>query len=200
MSYNGCKIRDYSHINPNTGAGFILTRLAAGDMTKREVYEETHYARRFGPGYHSSIWAKLLEDGLIESDGGFKIVKNGQAGGFNRWRSFTFKRAKSVGGRTPIYRLTVKGRKTFFEMMERATENYMKKKLFGNSKTVAGPRPEEWREDDFLEPGETKEEWAARNGVTLTEVPPGPAGREFNAKQKLDAIINDLMDLRDSLS
>lgn len=67
-------------------------------------------------------------------------------------------------------------------------------------KMITGPRPDEWREDDFLEPGETKEEWASRHGVTLTEVPPGPAEREFNAKQKLDAIINDLMDLRDSLS
>ena len=73
MSYNGCKIKDYSRINPNTGTGFILSRLANSAhsffMTRREVYEGTHYAKRFGPGYHSSIWAKLLEDGLIERVG-----------------------------------------------------------------------------------------------------------------------------------
>ena len=33
-----------------------------------------------------------------------------------------------------------------------------------------------------------------------TEVPPGPAERKDETWQKLDAIINDLMDLRDSLS
>lgn len=197
----------YNRIIPDRGCGFILKRIAdltvnpkAKRPTKQDVYAGTSWANR--PGFASLLWSSLIKDGLIESNGGmleykyYKFYKRSSVG------TRAVGRGEGTGGvgYTVRYRLTDKGRKTFFEMMERVTENYMKKKLFGNSKTVAGPRPEEWREDDFLEPGETKEEWAARNGVTLTEVPPAPAEREFNAKQKLDAIINDLMDLRDSLS
>lgn len=168
----------YNRIIPGRGCGFILKRIAdltvnpkAKHPTKQDVYAGTSWANR--PGFASLLWSSLIKDGLIESNGGMR-----------EYKYYKFYKSSSVGtravgrgegpggvGYTVRYRLTDKGRKTFFEMMERVTENYMKKKLFGDlDKTIK------------------------------TEVPPGPAEREFNVKQKLDVIINDLMDLRDSLS
>lgn len=191
----------YNRITPVRGCGFILKRIYdltenpnmprgtyCKNPTKQDIYCGTSWANR--PGFASVLWTALLEDGLIESEDGMAEYD----GNYSCFQRRGKKYARANGhyefghGWTVRYRLTDKGRRIYNEMMDRI------------SKKDIGPRPEEWREDDFLEPGETKEEWAARNGVTLTEVPPGPAEREFNTKQKLDAIINDLMDLRDSLS
>lgn len=177
----------YNRITPDRGCGFILKRIwdltedptntfppslpTGPNPTKQDVYRGTKWANR--PGFASLLWSSLIKDGLIESNGGVR-----------EYKYYKFYQRSSVGtravgrgegpggvGYTVRYRLTDKGRKVFMEMMERITETYMKKKLFGDlDKTIK------------------------------TEVPPGPAERKDETWQKLDAIINDLKNLRDSLS
>jgi len=127
MAYNGAKISDYSRINPVSGTGFILTRLAKvlnSGMTRKEVYEGTRY-KHYTPGYHSSIWAKLLEDELIRSDGGFMLVKH-SISPWNRYSNGRCYRAKSLWkGTAPTYFITEKGMKVFVEMMCRHLPAYV---------------------------------------------------------------------------
>lgn len=119
MAYNGAKIVDYSRINPETGSGFILKRLASvphTGMTRKEVYKETRYGH-YTPGYHSSLWAKLMEDGLVEPDGGFKTVKCTAS----YWSHTDHcDRAQSAWKKcAPTYFITDEGMKLFKEMMQR---------------------------------------------------------------------------------
>ena len=185
MSYNGCKIRNYSRINPDTGAGFILSRLKTlGPFaaTKRQVYERTRYGH-WTPGYHSSIWAKLLEDGLIASWDGFMDVKN-QSNIYCSWRPKTTVRAKghieANGKYKVLYFITVLGEKTLNAMNERLAKI---------------------RED--------KKEFCKRNGIQFGTGKSLPTVKEFDEKvgpvglltvaEQLDNIIRDLQELRDSL-
>ena len=116
MSFNSCKISDYSRIIPTRGTGYILTNLADfGPSTKRRVYENSiTYPHGWRPGFHSSIWAKLLEDGLIASDGGCREVRNWD-GQYYSMRAFGKHRA-------PIYHLTRKGREVMEAMFKRLYE------------------------------------------------------------------------------
>lgn len=134
MAYNGCKIRNYSRINPNTGAGFILSRLATRNMTKREVYEGTHYGH-WTPGYHSSIWAKLLEDGLIMPWNGFMDVSNSASPyAAYPWKAKTHIRAKghieAHGKYIVRYFITDLGKQTLAKMNERLDKIRENKKEF----------------------------------------------------------------------
>ena len=118
MSYNGANIRNYSRIRPTRGTGFILTRLAERPQTKREVYTNSTYGR-WTPGYHSSIWAKLLDDGLVEADGGRGEVRIPYS--VYSWKidgRITY-RAYGTGRNAPIYTLTAKGREVLEEMNDR---------------------------------------------------------------------------------
>lgn len=117
MSYNGCNIINYSRINPHTGSGFILYRLLDGPMTKRAVYEGTRYGK-WTPGYHSSIWAKLLDDGLIAADGGRIEVNIPMIWHVFSSRSHSTLRACGKRG-APIYNITDKGMKVLGDMFTR---------------------------------------------------------------------------------
>jgi len=139
MAYNGAKIVDYSRINPETGCGFILRRLADvphTGMTRKEVYKETRYGH-YTPGYHSSLWAKLMEDGLVEPDGGFKRVKCPPS----YWsHTDSCDRAQSAWKKcAPTYFITNEGMNVFKKMMQK----------YSPKKEDIPPKKEEWRDDDF---------------------------------------------------
>ena len=183
MSYNGCKIKDYSRINPNTGAGFILSRLALSrNMTKREVYEGTRYGH-WTPGHHSSIWAKLLEDGLVSPWDGFVDVKKHSSPYFFGGRRGHVRakgRIEANGKYTVRYFITELGKQTLAKMNERLAKI---------------------RED--------KKEFCARNGIQFGMGKTLPTVEEFDEKvgpvglltvtEQLDNIIRELQELRDSL-
>lgn len=116
MSANSAHIVNYSRINPYTGSGFILRRLFEdGPMTKRAVYEGSRYGN-WVPGYHSAIWSKLFEDGLIATDGGKVIVKCPKS----YWRVKSHFTVRAVGkGRIPVYHITDKGKHILAEMLDR---------------------------------------------------------------------------------
>lgn len=195
----------YKRITPDRGCGFILQRIweltedptntfppsipTGPHPTKQDVYRGTKWANR--PGFASLLWSSLIKDGLIESDGGTQ-----------EYKCYSFFKRSHVGtraaghyspgiGYTVRYHLTPKGRGILIDMMERRVLQKADKMAFcerngiefGTGKTVAAPKKEEWREDDFLEPGETKEEWMARNGVTP---PPTPVERDILEKEALD--------------
>jgi len=89
-----------------------------GPMSKRAVYEGTWYGK-WVDGYHSSIWAKLLDDELIVADGGRIEVKNAPP-----WYGYprgTTSRARGKG-RTPIYHITDKGKHILAEMLVRCND------------------------------------------------------------------------------
>lgn len=199
----------YKRITPDRGCGFILKRIwdltedptntfppslpAGPHPTKQDVYRGTKWANR--PGFASLLWGSLVADRLIESDDG-KITYQPHRGYFS-WQHKPFEKLRAKGhyeagnGYTVRYHLTPKGRGILINMMERRVLQKAAKQAFcerngiefGNGKTVAAPKKEEWREDDFLEPGETKEEWMARNGVTP---PPTPVERDILEKEALD--------------
>lgn len=186
----------YKRIRPDFGSGFILKRIyelteAPGRERfawprKKDVYLGTPWYNR--PGFASLLWSSLIKDGLIKSNGGMQ-----------KYTYCSFYKNPRIGTRaagryaygiryTVRYHLTPKGRGVLFDMMDRYNKICKEKKAFcerngiqfGTGKMVAGPRPGEWREDDFLEPGETKEERMARNGVTP---PPTPIERDILEKE-----------------
>lgn len=186
----------YKRITPDRGCGFILQRIwdltedttktsppslpTGPHPTKQDVYRGTKWANR--PSYASLLWSALIKDGLIESNGGMQ-----------EYKYYSFYKHSHVGtratghyetdnGYTVRYHLTPKGRGILIDMMERRVLQKAEKLALDRALNTVGSVAEyDAKKDDM-------------------EVPPGPAEREFNAKQKLDAIINDLMDLRDSLS
>ena len=201
MSYNGCNISNYSRINPNTGAGFILSRLATRNMTKREVYEGTHY-KYWKPGYHSSIWAKLLEDKLIAPWDGFMDVSNSASPyAFCPWKAKTHIRAKgrieANGKYTVRYFITDLGKQTLAKMNERLAKIIEDKKefckrngiQFGTGKTL--PTVKEF--DEKIGP------------VSLLAVSDGKAALDKldhfdpDLAAKLDSVIRELQEIRASL-
>ena len=127
MSYNGAHIVNYTHINSRTGSGFILSRLrtALTGLTKRDVYDGTRYGK-WVEGYHSSLWAKLLDDGLIIADGGRQRV----AIPYNMWHSLrtgedsTTLRAMGCRGDAPRYFITDKGISVYNSMMIRESRKH----------------------------------------------------------------------------
>lgn len=189
----------YKRIRPDFGSGFILKRIyelteAPGRERfawprKKDVYLGTPWYNR--PSFASLLWSSLIKDGLIESNGGMQeytycsFYKNPRIGTRAAGRY-----AYGIGY-TVRYHLTPKGRGVLFDMMDRYNKICKEKKAFcerngiqfGTGKMVAAPRPGEWREDDFLEPGETKEERMARKGVTP---PPTPIERDILEKEALD--------------
>ena len=186
----------YKRIVPTRGSGFILKRIyelteAPGRERfawprKKDVYLGTPWYNR--PGYASLLWSSLIKDGLIESNGGmqeytyYSFYKNPHVGTRAAGR-----RAYGIGY-TVRYHLTSKGRGVLFDMMDRIPDNLMRLNTVGSvaeydAKKDWAPKVEDWREDDFLEPGETKEEWMARNGVTP---PPTPVERDILEKEALD--------------
>ena len=117
MSYNSANIVNYSRINPYTGSGFILRRLFEnGPMTKRAVYEGTCYVE-WVDGYHSSLWAKLLDDELIATDDRIKVPVPRRVWSWRIDGRYTL-RAKGKG-RIPVYHITEKGKHILAEMLDR---------------------------------------------------------------------------------
>ena len=186
----------YKRITPDRGCGFILKRIY--DLTeapgrerfawpmKQDIYHGTKWANR--PGFASLLWSSLIKDGLIESDGGMQEYKCYSF--FNH--SHVGTRAAGIRGcgakYTVRYHLTSKGRGVLFDMMDRIPDNLMRLNTVGSvaeydTKKDWAPKVEDWREDDFLAPGETKEEWMARNGVTPS---PTPVERDILEKEALD--------------
>ena len=173
--------RSYEHLPASLPTG--------PNPTKQDVYRGTKWANR--PGFASLLWSSLIKDGLIESNGGvreykyYKFYKRSSVG------TRAVGRCEAGNGYTVRYHLTSKGRGILIDMMERRVLRKAEKQAFcerngiefGTGKTVAAPKKEEWREDDFLEPGETKEEWMLRNGVTP---PPTPVERDILEKEALD--------------
>lgn len=184
----------YKRITPNRGCGFILKRIyeLSAHPRKIDVYLSTPWYKR--PGFASLLWGAMIRDGLIESDDGLQAYEP-YRGYFHRSGKYHMHRAaghyEQGRGYTVRYHLTDKGRRVYEEMMARVNTIREEKKAFcerngiefGTGKTVAAPKKEEWREDDFLEPGETKEEWMARNGVTP---PPTPVERDILEKEAVD--------------
>lgn len=193
----------YKRITPERGSGLILKRIyeltedpklphgAGSYPTKRDVYRVTPWYNR--PGWSSLLWSSLIKDGLIESIDGLQKVKLPRSYWHARRDSNVSYRAAGHYvpgiGYTVCYHLTPKGRGILFDMMARVGA---KGKALNSVGSVAehdakkDERPvkaSEWREDDFLLPGETKEEWAERNGVTLLEE---------DENQKLRAEKNDM--------
>lgn len=119
MSANSAHIVNYSRINPYTGSGFILTRLFEnGPMSKRAVYDGTRYGK-WVPGYHSSLWAKLLDDELIAADGGRIAVKCPKC----YWQVKSHSTVRAAGkGRIPVYHITEKGKLIYAEMLVRCND------------------------------------------------------------------------------
>lgn len=199
----------YKRITPDRGCGFILNRIwdltedttntfppslpAGPHPTKQDIYRGTKWANR--PGFASLLWSSLVADGLIESDDGSMEYRPLRRGFHHYSIGTMFERAgghyEAGNGYTVRYHLTPKGRDILIDMMERRVLQKAAKQAFcerngiefGTGKTVAAPKKEEWREDDFLEPGETKEEWMVRNGVTP---PPTPVERDILEKEALD--------------
>ena len=184
----------YKRITPERGSGFILKRIY--DLTeapgllprpaprKIDVYLGTPWYKR--PGWSSLLWSSLIKDGLIESDGGMQ-----------EYKYYSFYMHSHVGtraggrytpgvGYTVRYHLTPKGRGILFDMMNRVNAKGKALNSVGSvaehdaKKDECPVKASEWREDDFLEPGETKEEWMARNGVTP---PPTPVERDILEKE-----------------
>lgn len=186
----------YNRIVPDRGCGFILKRIwdltedttktsppslpTGPHPTKQDIYRGTKWANR--PGFASVLWGAMIRDGLIESDDGMQ-----------EYKYYSFYKNPHVGTRAAghyapgigyavRYHLTPKGRGILIDMMERRVLQKADKLALGQTLNTVGSVAEyDAKRDDM-------------------EVPPGPDEREFNTKQKLDAIINDLMDLRDSLS
>lgn len=187
----------YKRITPERGSGFILKRISeltdapgmehVAHPRKIDVYLGTPWYKR--PGWSSLLWSSLIKDGLIESDDGMQDYKY-----------YSFYMNPHVGtraaghyahnvGYTVRYHLTPKGRGILFDMMARVGAKGKALNSVGSvaehdaKKDECPVKASEWREDDFLLPGETKEEWAERNGVTLLEE---------DENQKLRAEKNDM--------
>lgn len=192
----------YKRITPDRGCGFILKRIYdltenpnmprgtyCKNPTKQDIYCGTSWANR--PGFASLLWGSLIKDGLIEPNGGVQEYKYYSF--FNH--SHVWMRAaghyEAGNGYTVRYHLTPKGRGILFDMMARVNKIREEKKAFCERNGI------EFGTGKTLNTVGSVAEYDAQKDE---EVPPGPAEREFNVKQKLDAIINDLMDLRDSLS
>ena len=132
----------------------------------------------------------MLRDGLIESDDGLQAYEP-YRGYFHRSGKYHMLRAaghyERGGNYTVRYHLTAIGRGVLFDMMDRVNKktplNTVGSVAEYDAKKDCAPKIEDWREDDFLEDGETKEEWAARNGVTP---PPTPVERDILEKEALD--------------
>lgn len=168
----------YKRIKPYRGCGFILKRiydLSNNETldefpTKSDVYRGTRWEGREKEGFDSLLWSALLEDELIASEDGMtEYAANGAE--FTCRSGRRYKRAKGhfENGKYVVrYQLTPAGHGILFDMMARVN------KIIPNLNTVSSvaehdakkdwaPKPEEWREDDFLEPGETEKEWLARH-------------------------------------
>ena len=197
MSYNSCKISDYSRINPNSGAGFILSRLATRNMTKREVYEGTRYGE-WRPGYHSSIWAKLLEDGLIMPWNGFMDVKIPDSY-WNLKHNRKGIRAKGVGPGKNYhvwYFITELGKKTLAEMNARLDAVKKQKQefcarngiQFGTGKTLPCPFPSTYATNTAVNETRTPDDGKA----ALDKL------EHFNPElaAKIDDVIRELQEIR----
>lgn len=202
----------YNRITPHRGCGFILERIwdltedttktcppslpAGPHPTRQDIYRGTKWANR--PGFASLLWSSLIKDGLIESDDGMQEYK---------YYSFCIRshigmRAaghyEAGNGYTVRYHLTPKGRGILIDMMERRVLQKANKMASGRTLNTVGsvaeydakkdwaPKVEDWRDDDFLEPGETKDEWMARHGVTPIKAPPTPVERDILQKEALD--------------
>lgn len=119
---SGYSCKDFSRINPNSGLGFILTRLAMfPDSTRAEVYRDSpYYSKYFGPGYHSAIWAWALENGLIASNGGDEWVICGNSYYYQNQHIAKRALGKSENGKYVVrYRLTDYGRSILNKMTDR---------------------------------------------------------------------------------
>lgn len=197
----------YTRIVPHRGSGFILksiyelTELNPNrefNPTKQDIYRGTKWYGR--PGYASLLWGSLVRDGLIATDDGFQE--------YNPFKSMYHRcgspnrrdiRIRAAGhnepgrGYTVRYHLTPKGHGILFDMMARVGKT-MNGKTLNSVGSVAehdakkdwAPKVEDWRDDDFLEPGETKDEWTARHGVTPMKAPPTPIERDILQKEALD--------------
>ena len=172
-----CSPTTYKRITPDRGCGFILKRIyelteAPGRErfawpTKKDVYLGTPWYNR--PGFASLLWSALIKDGLIESDGGIQNYKCWSWG----CKNHVAYRAAGLRGYgvkyTVRYHLTPKGRGVLFDMMARVNKkktlelNAVGSVAEHDAKKDWAPKPEDWREDDFLEPGEIEKEWLDRH-------------------------------------
>lgn len=193
----------YKRITPDRGCGFILKRIYeltedpnmprgtyVKNPTKRDVYRVTPWYNR--PGWSSLLWSSLLEDELIESDDGM-IKYNGCLSPFSRnYRRYARAAGHVENGKFTVrYHLTSKGRGILFDMMARFNKSTPQLNAVGSVaehdvKKDWAPKIEDWREDDFLEPGETRDEWMARHGVTPVKAPPTSVERDILEKEAVD--------------
>ena len=189
----------YKRINPKNGCGFILKRIAdltenanlprgmyCKSPTKQDVYLGTPWANR--PGYASILWSSLISDGLIASDDGKTEYEPYR--GFHYMNGQPYKKLRANGhyedslGWTVRYHLTPKGRGVLYDMMDRVNKIREEKKAFCERNGI------EFGTGKTLNTIGSVAEYDAKKDEE----------RDFKIKQNLDAIINDLMDLRDSLS
>lgn len=98
---------NYSRICIKCGSGFILSRLAVlGPSTRRQIYENSIYEKRYSDGYHSVLWKTLIEDGLIEATNSRKITTKRRS--FSGYTETT--EIRSYSKNSPIYQLTEYGK------------------------------------------------------------------------------------------
>lgn len=207
----------YNRITPDRGCGFILKRIAEISAknrppTKEQVYTGTKWANR--PGFASLLWTSLMEDSLIASVDG-KTEYNGAISPFSgRGRRYMRAKGHVENGKMVFrYYLLPKGREIYEEMMARVNKIREEKLAFcerngiefstGKTLNAGGSVTEYDAKKDEKKgllplPTEEQKQWLHNWIAGLNETQ--EQERKFNAKQKLDAIINDLMDLRDSLS
>lgn len=172
----------YKRITPERGCGFILKRIwdltenpniprgtYCKKPTKQDVYCGTKWVNR--PGFASLLWSSLIKDGLIEPNGGMQKYK---------YHSFCMRShvgTRAAGRYTPgigyaiRYHLTPKGCGVLFDMMARVNKK-------APLNTVGSVAEYDAKKDE--------------------EVPPGPAERKDEIWNKLDNIISDLVELRNT--
>ena len=195
----------YKRITPDRGCGFILKRIyelsetsgreydADSDPRRQDVYFGTKWANR--PGFASLLWSALIKNGLIESNGG---IQNYKCCGWFYNSHIAYRAAGTYvpgAGYTVRYRLTPFGRAVLFDMMDRVKAKGKALNSVGSVAEFDAKKDEERSpvkageesEDVLLEPGETPEEWAARQGATLIfkekDVPEEPFPTESQKPQ-----------------
>ena len=187
----------YKRITPKNGCGFILKRIydltydnQCGDpVTKKEVYAGSKWEGREKHGFASLLWSALLKDGLICSVDGMAEYEPYHGFRYMNGRNLFYKKLRAKGhiekGKYTVrYHISANGMGVLFDMMARVNKIREEKKTFCERNGI------EFGTGKTLNTVGSVAEYDAKKDEE----------RNFKIKQKLDVIINDLMDLRDSLS
>lgn len=194
----------YKKIVPDRGCGFILKRIwdltedltntfppslpTGPHPTKQDIYRGTPWANR--PGFASCLWSALVADGLIESDDGAQKYQPFR--GYFSMDNKPYEKLRAKGhyeagnGYTVRYHLTPKGRDILIDMMER--------------RVLQKAAKQDFCERNGIEFGTGKTLVRSTKPALAADLVNEKQKSQFDLKQKLDAIINELMDLRDSIS